>query len=362
MPKNPIIDALKDKTFKRNSVPPTSLTSLNKAYDNLMSLDDHIIKLVVENCAMDALLHNLRIMIEPPSAQCFEGSGQTYAGNFSLGTRVITIVDFGDFHSYSTLMIHEMTHAVSALAFRFDTLRFELEYKTDPQNSQFLKYLDTPPLPCTTSEQRHQNWDLFRYRDDVLSQFKFHNQTTNPADLKFKRCVREDSEHCRQDICKKSGVERLDNFFEDLELLFPKGILETEPLCEVLSIYMECRVKLFKLVKENKMTKEQALGHLAEKLPRIHDYVETDFKKTLQLRLESYYSTLHFQNYEVQCVQLYRKPMSSNQKVGTLFNRDGSLRISTAAPMENAKNEFLTNGTVNGHKIELNTGIIQNKM
>jgi hypothetical protein len=305
-----IIEVLKTKTTKDDSVSQAVLVCVNDAYDNLMALDDHIIKLIIENCAMDALLHNLKLHVEDPETQVRLYGHYSYAGSFRFPLRTVVIADMGSGHDYEMVVAHELTHAVSALAFRFDVPAFEFWLKNKPKASKVSDYLAAPLLPCTFSD----------------------NQMFNPQILKFKQCVREDYAGSLQEKSSSSGEPRLDNYFENLERRFPDGILETDSLCEVLPIYMECRVQLLKLVKENKMTKEQALRHLEEQLSRIHDYVETDFKKVLQQRLEHYYSKLHLAGYEVQCVQLHMKP-TTNQHVGTLFHR-GGLRFSHTANVQ----------------------------
>ncbi|MDR3501523.1 MAG: hypothetical protein P4L79_02975 [Legionella sp.] len=305
-----IVEVLKAKTIKDASVSHAMLTRINDTYDNLMELDDHIIKLIIENSAADALLHNLKLHIEDPEAQVGLYGHYSYAGAFRMPLRTVVIADMGSDRDYGALVAHELTHAVSALAFRFDVPAFEAGLKNRLIDSKMQAYLAKPILPCTSDD----------------------NQIFNPEILKFKQCVREDYARFLQEKRSFSGEPRLDDYFENLERRFPEGILETESLCEVLPIYMECRVQLFKRVKENKMTKEQALRHLEEQLPRIHDYVETDFKKVLQQRLEHYYFKLHSAGYEVQCVQLHMKP-TTNRHVGTLFHH-GVLRFSHTARLQ----------------------------
>jgi hypothetical protein len=115
-------------------------------------------------------------------------------------------------------------------------------------------------------------------------------QKVNPSALKFKQCVREDLRLRNQNHFFPMGVaaSNAEERFPVEERYFPEGILESNSLEEIFPMYMEYRYDLLRTAAAKGITKESALNVLAEKLPRLHDYFETDVKKVLKYRLYSY--------------------------------------------------------------------------
>ena len=87
---------------------------------------------------------------------------------------------------------------------------------------------------------------------------------------------------------------------------------------------MECRVELLRMADAQGFSNEYALGLLARKLPRIHDYVETDLKKVLQYRLKCFENELKSGGIES---EFLKNQTSQNDKIRTVFKKDGTLHM-----------------------------------
>lgn len=283
------------------------LTSLKQLSTN----KDPLTLLVIENALLDIFLHRQKIQIldftECRGSSCCSGS-------FCRATRTITLVDFHD-QDFSQVLIHEFMHAVTCFAFSFDPFPFTEFFSpfSKPFNEKIFPislatFLNTPTLP-------------FPDEDNLFKSSRFNK--LNPAALKFLYCVREDVKHLQQS--QHVTIEKIDHFFSNLERRFPAGIFTREALEEILPAYMECRIELLRIAKNEGVSTRLALTTLAEKLPHIHAYCETDLKKILLHRLEKFQPDLLYRDIQSQFLAQYSYRNST--KVKTFFRGDGTLSL-----------------------------------
>lgn len=294
---------LKARVYRTPVVLTDALENLYASIDTLFSNGDDLTLLIVENCALDILLHRQKIQLIDFS----ECSGTSCcSGSFCLATRTISIIDFPDIINFSNTIIHEFSHAICGLPFRFDPFPFATQFGDLFPNAvnNFNKY-PILPYPATTNILDHNKFPYI-----------------NPSALKFKQCVREDLIRDNTHI-SPSSINKLDTFFSDLQRNFPDGILEQNALEEILPIYMECRVKLLHEANTKGFSKKIALSTLASKLPRIHDFFETDLKKVLKHRLISFRHELSSRSVESQFLKQHTQV--NNRAVITSIKNDGAL-------------------------------------
>jgi len=293
---------------KSSDVSQTDIENLYASLDLLFSNKDELTLLILENVALDIILHNLKTRfmnaLECVGSDCCSGSFSPARG--------ISIVNFPGANDFYNTLIHEFTHAVSCYAFRFVPLPLRPDFTPLFYKEAFAQFISRPILPYPDSG----GWEKYKY----------HN--INPAALKFKYCVREDYKYSNTPsdmMVDGISSEKLDNFFPILERLFPNALLENASLEEILPVYMECRVELLRMADVNGFPREHALGILARKLPRIHDYSETDLRKVLKYRLECFEDELHSRGIES---EFLKDQTSHSDMIRTVFKKDGTLHMS----------------------------------
>lgn len=307
---SPLVSIIKFCIHHSPAVSSDTLKNVLASFDALSSNQDELTLLVLENCLLDVLLHKQKIQIRD-FTEC-RGS-DCCGGSFCAATRTISIINFPNLMDFSNVLIHEFMHAVSCFAFRFDPFPWSLGYSDSAFSYAVSKFLSPSILPHHVG-------------DNLPREYEF--QYLNPSALKFKQCVREDLKHAKEDTMQLNitTTEKLDKFFSDFERHFPDGILENNALEEILPVYMECRIELLQIANAQGLSKEQALNALANKLPRIHDYCETDLKKVLAHRLEKFRPALDMHFIESQFLAKQTRP-ADGAKVKTCFRTNGTLYL-----------------------------------
>jgi hypothetical protein len=239
----------------------------------LVNLEDDLILLVLEISSIDVMFHQLTFQlatVAPAQNNCLR------LGSFSPSTRVATL-SVNEL-LFST-MIHEIAHACGYFTFKRDD--------TEP--------FATRPYPTT------------------------HANDFNPAKLKFLRCTREDKWRLQNnrvdDYLFSHDIDRLfantlagvqvyffkfalKNFFSHIEEMYKGNLHDEKVLNEIFPFYIDMRAKLFKFSKESNLNRQTALLPLERYLPYLHQYFETDLKRTLQHRLYNSTVFYHLEDYK----------------------------------------------------------------
>lgn len=262
--KEKLLQFISDSLFKLSLKEPKA-NPVIEIFQKLADLDDKLILLILENIAIDVKLHGMTfecINFQSNADRCFK------FGEFDALERALkfSITPF----LFNTF-IHELTHACVSFTFR-------------PQNIAG-KLASVP-------------------HDQHNTVFKNSKAKFNPAELKFKQCVREDYQ--KQKTADMSGFLfsptidlqshdcsmrcldlrfSLKDFFTKIEESYKSGIFDEVALAEIFSHYMEIRANLMQFAKDYNIEKKEAMKILAKHLPRLHDYFETDIKRVLGHRL-----------------------------------------------------------------------------
>ncbi len=240
----------------------------------LVSFNDELITLILENLSIDVMYHQLTFDIL--SSQ-YRQDGLVQLGNFDFILSQIGLnLDNHPFVTQPLLvsLMHEMAHA--CVYFTYQDYASVLSFAIIPWDSQ-------------------------------QTFFKNSNIEFNPAQLKFKQCVRADNEHLKKmsldnieaffpaaitDKERNDLKLRLCRFFSHIENAYQKDLFSNQALSEVFSFYMEIRAFLLFFAQQFQIEKKAMLNVLAQTLPKLHDYFETDVKRILKNRLD--YSVKHY--------------------------------------------------------------------
>lgn len=246
------------------------INRFDSAVDLLFDLGDELTLLFLKNCLIDRINFGLEMSFLAAE----ESTDRNVLGNFSLLTG-IKVFNFNDSLLFTTI-IHEAAHAVCARAFRKNAHLFD-ELPCSIKNPFFRKGYFPYPSPSDPSSSE-----------------------INPAALKFKYCVSEDA---KQKLLfanmapepYKAIINFVNNFFVSIKR-YDNDILSDIVLQEIISCYMDMRVKLLAMARQNIIPKEYVLQLLATRLPHIDAYVNTDLKKVLELRLFHFKETCDHYN------------------------------------------------------------------
>lgn len=309
------------------------IISLHECLEELFSYDDELILLILENSLIDILHSRLTLRIST------EGEDNLHSGSFSKFTRQIDINDSCYHGNFSTvedasILLHEMTHAISCFAFRIDPFSFkEFIEKQSYGNSvgaqraikrNMEEFIESQDLPYSADQLCDEKTFSPRYyflRDGFLGggdneKMSFGNCSTffsknlNPSKLKFNQCVREDAANIKENKYFRFPE---DAFFDDLAWSFQNYLSDSKGSEEIFSVYMECRLYLLRQVKEGVISKEEGFNRLEKIAPRVHAYFEMDVIKILQHRLV-YYTEKFPDEFESRYLQKYPCPESHEPK------------------------------------------------
>lgn len=278
----PVISFLKDHVYKKEKVSPEDYNHLLSSFDELISFDDELTVLILDNIGIHVALNKLKIVIKNFSDQMHINE-ITHSGSFTLATRAVIVCTSQNPTHYTSTLIHELTHAVSGFAFRFDPFPC-MEYYNYPMPRHVKEFIEDPVLPYPM-----RNSSIF-----YPMRYYLMNQsiTLNPAKLKFNYCAREDIkkfnlENATAITSTVGSSANLDSLLWDLHNFHLENPEKIENHEEIFPIYMELRIELLRLAKEKSLPKETTYDALSTILPRIHDYSETDIKKLLKYRLDN---------------------------------------------------------------------------
>jgi hypothetical protein len=302
------------------------VTSLLTALDVLYSLDDKLTLLILENTLADIFHSKLKIHIRPEQDKT--------PGKFSLATRNIEINNselHQDFSLDTRILLHEMTHAVSCFAFRLDPfvakeILDEKGYGDIVGIQSYIKqsmaeFIKNPLNPYHPSKNAHS---LRKFSQVGENKFA---EGLNPAELKFKHCVKEVADKIKEDGCAYFSEDKdfSTTALSLQESIFdPHNIDKPQDLEEVFSRYMECRLHLLNKAKQNSIPADQVFTLLEKLAPKLHDYFETDVKKLLQYRLM--YFKQKFPN-DFESLYLKTYPQEESKEVKETFRKDGVLKF-----------------------------------
>lgn len=325
-PKKPLVEKLKSYTSLHESVTDTDeYNKLCESYQTLLDLDDDLILLILENNVLNGMIHHQKIVLEDIAVQFDNPHNITaHLGRFDKNQRKVTIIK-GPTNIYDETVIHEFTHAANGFAFVFDPLpvknRLEERFKTEECrqsifNNTSKEFRRAAVLPHPAYECPYQ-------RDKI---------DNNIAALKFKQCVRRDMQNYQDNTENPfnldPNISLMDNaitlFMINIDLHIKKVGYSTRTLEEVLPLYMECRLNLLKIARDHNLPCTSAYNKLAEKIPHIHAYCETDFKKVLKYRLQYYRSRYNDGYYSEYLKRHATVPTSS---VTTTFHEAGTLKF-----------------------------------
>lgn len=196
---------------------------------------------------------------------------------------------------------------MSYFAFTFDIVANNKKY-----NSSIFSLFRGLPYPI---ERKDVNWEI------------------NPSELKFRQCVTRDlSINKKRELTKNNKLnifimtnEKLNNFFNRIEEIYETEIFTCKALQEILPIYMELRFEILRYANMHKIPMSDALNVLKTKLPHIHDYCETDFRKILKTRLRHFSVKLDEFNLVSSC--LSKKLINIFQKYNQYSNQQSQKYI-----------------------------------
>lgn len=255
---------------------------LAKDFQKLVSLNDDLISLMLENAYLDHQYHGLNIA--PSSMEMAEDVHMLKSGEFDGRTRTISVAS--DLPIKIETFMHELAHAATFFLFK--------------------------PSPLTFGVSVPHAQKAFRDRRDLF----------NPAELKFKQCVREDKENLNVDLDSSLFSAEIDDlhsdsdnftirklllnynfstFFSHIEMGYDPDIYSEKSLAEIFPFYINIRTSLLLLANDFYIDKSHAIAVLERRLPRLHDYFETDIKRLLKNRLRDLLDDVGH-GYESSCV------------------------------------------------------------
>lgn len=295
---SPLLDFLHKSLLKLSLENPESLPVLQQ-FLQLKDLDDPLITLILENLAIDTEFHHLKFGIMDIE---FVGTRMTM-GRFNYLNGMIWVSINSNL--FKTL-IHEMAHASVFFIFRPTQM------------------LQPAIFPCEQKQTFLKN-----------SELEF-----NPAELKFKQCVRHDKKHLEENMFEKflfspeidlqqsidfwkRSVElqsSLSQFFTNIETSYQAKMQDNTALKEVFSFYMEIRASLLQLAKDYHIEKKSAMAVLHRYLPRLHDYFETDIKRILRHRLR--YEINDKLLFDHHCLSFSQFPFISSKSSEMMYKND----------------------------------------
>lgn len=254
---------------------------------DVRNFNDPLVSLILENAAIHAMFHRLTIKIIEHSIKenniFFENGKYISSGSFlpSTGTIIIYLSDSPPLlDSFLTVLMHELTHAVTFYLFKPG------------------KELEPPTAP-------------YPFKDRYLYSKSYEEKHFNPAELKFKHCVRKDLEnfknfktpediipqHIKDDYLQLSSetqthlhvcLYEILKSFEHIGEVYQSSIFEKKGMAEIFPQYMEYRLELLLLSKKHHFKSEFALNILKNAFPNLTDYFETDVKRILKHSLLFY--------------------------------------------------------------------------
>jgi hypothetical protein len=322
--RKPLASLLKNFTFLHESeTDKNQLNKLRNSFDDLLALDDDLILLILENNVLNVLIHKQKIFLEAISAQSNrEERISPYAGIFEKHERRVAILN-SRFLDYSDTLIHELTHAATGFTFSFDPwpvqYRLSLFNNEELRNKIFVenmvKFRQAPGFPHPAHEANHRETSF------------------NIAALKFKQCVYRDLHNYTEKeeynlFSEKYDISRnIASYMSTLKPMVTKDGDGIEILQEILPYYIQCRFEILKIARDKKIPASAAISMLAEAMPNIHAYCETDFRKVLKHRLE-YYHHHYYSGYYSEYLEYHaNKEPQSVRTTKTAFCEDGSLKF-----------------------------------
>lgn len=120
-------------------------------------------------------------------------------------------------------------------------------------------------------------------------------------------------------------LEEIHECISSIQYYIDKHGFNDATLAEALPYYMQCRAKIIRIAKQKNIPLREAFDLLAESMPHIHTYCETDFKKVLRHRLEYYHAFIHLRGYY--SVYMTKHPINKSNSVKTSFIEDGNLTL-----------------------------------
>lgn len=321
--RKPLSNLLKYFTFLHESETDINqLKKLKDSFHDLLALDDDLILLILENNAINALIHKQQIFLEAISAQFDREERITpHAGRFEKHERRVTIIN--ERLDYSDTLIHELTHAAIGFTFSFDpwpvqhrlSLFNDEEFRRKIFVDNMVKFRQAPGFPHPAYEASHKK------------------NSFNIAALKFKQCVYRDlhnyieKEECNIFSVRYDISRNIASLMHMLKSMMAEKGDGVELLQEILPYYIQCRAEILKIAKDKKLPASEAYNMLAEAMPNIHAYCETDIKKVLKHRLE-YYHHHYYAGYYSQYLDRHatQEPRSV-RTTKTTFCEDGSLKF-----------------------------------